>query len=99
MMTRMMPIDRTQYFLVPRTVGRRLLSLGRLLVKYKPKNPSADVEETGELLTGMIVKLTQAFVDRHREGGTSVAVEEVELDAIVDTLWYILRDRVLHWEL
>ncbi|MFO7562919.1 MAG: hypothetical protein R6X02_09785 [Enhygromyxa sp.] len=94
-----MAIDRSRYFLVPKTGGRRLLSLGRLLRKYQPENASYDVEETGKLLEQTIVSVTAAFVQRHRESGPSIAAAEAELDTVMDTLWYILRDRTLHWGL
>jgi hypothetical protein len=43
-------IDRPRYILVPKTTGHRLLSLGRLLVKYSPETQSVDVSQTCEML-------------------------------------------------
>lgn len=90
--------DRSRYFSIPRTGGRRLLSLARLLVRHQPQQATPEVEQAGKHLAETVETVTQAFVERHREYGASVAAEEVELDAVMDALWYILRDRVQHWE-
>lgn len=91
-------IDRSRYFFVPTTKGRRLLALGRLLLKYLPESPSPDVEAAGKALQQEIVQVTQAYVDRHREDNTAIAAEEAELDQAADHLWNITDARLGHWE-
>lgn len=90
--------DRSRYFFIPRTGGRRLLSLARLLARHQPPHVTPEVAQAGKQLAETVETVTQAFVERHREYGASVAAEESEIDAVMDTLWYILRDRVQHWE-
>jgi hypothetical protein len=91
-------IERSRYFFIPGAKGRRLLALGRLLLKHKPNPASNDVEVFAKLLSEENVKVTKAYVDRHREDNTAIAAEEVELDQTADHLWGITDARLGHWE-
>lgn len=92
------PIDRARYFFVPRTSGRRLLALARLLGKHKPKELSFEGEERAKLLQHGVVTLAQAYVERHRESSSLLAADETALDQFADYLWGIVDDRLAHWE-
>lgn len=91
-------IERSRYFFIPGAKGRRLLALGRVLLKHMPNSPSNDVEVFAKLLSEENVKVTKAYVDRHREDNTAIAAEEVELDQTADHLWGITDARLGHWE-
>lgn len=91
-------IDRSRYFFIPGAKGRRLLALGRLLLKHQPQPPSADLAEFAKLLSEEIVRVTKAYVDRHREDNTAIVAEEIELDQTIDHLWGITDARLGHWE-
>jgi hypothetical protein len=91
-------IDRSRYFVVPRTSARRHLTLGRLLDKRKPKQASVDLEAAAKVMNQAVFDLTSAYVERHLEHSQASPAEEVEFDLYTDQLWAVIDSRLDHWE-
>jgi hypothetical protein len=90
-------IERVRYITAPRSTGRQMLSLGRLLRKYTPDPASDDVVACAAALDAAIETGTQAYADRIRQDGPNVARQDSEDDSSVDALLGIARARVGHW--
>ena len=82
----------------PRGTVLQTLSLGRLLRKYTPADPSPDLAARAAVLDEVIETSTQAFVDRYREFGPTVAAEDNEDDGLADALLFVHRDRLENWQ-
>jgi hypothetical protein len=91
-------IDRVRYVTAPRSTGRQMLSLGRLLRKYTPESASPDVIACAAALDAAIETGTQGYADRIRQDGPNQAKDDAEDDGSVDALLGIARDRIGHWQ-
>jgi hypothetical protein len=92
-------IDRSNYTNSPNGSGRQLLSLGRVLRKRTPSNPSPDLAAAAGGLDKTLVAAQGVYADRIRNHGPAVALMDREDDNFADTVLRIGRDRLLHWEL
>lgn len=91
------PIVRSNYFVTPKTGGRRLLGFARLLRKRKAKTPTAQLEDADQLLAEGIEALRAGRKIRHLElHPTWTPAEDGDLDGFVDGLWVAVVERLEH---
>ena len=98
MSVRIPRIDRSRYLVTPRCSGRLLLSLGRLLRKHTPPDPTPVLASCGEKLDIAVDSGSSAYADRIRSFGPSALAEDREDDGYTDSLLSIVRTRLEHWE-
>jgi hypothetical protein len=91
-------IDRSKYITSPNGSGRQLMSLGRVLRKRTPQQPSADVAAAAADVDIELSKSQQVMIDRIRNHGPAVAMLDREDDGYADVLLRVCRTRVEDWQ-